>query len=54
MLPGDSAAGGLDIRFPLRAERMLRLFFFNLCGGTLGIAATTGILYQAYYPGRMK
>jgi hypothetical protein len=21
-------------------------FFFNLCGGTLGTAATTGLLYQ--------
>jgi hypothetical protein len=21
-------------------------FFFNVCGGTLGIAATTGLLYQ--------
>jgi hypothetical protein len=24
----------------------LRLFFFNSCGGTLGTAATTGLLYQ--------
>jgi hypothetical protein len=23
-----------------------RDFFFNLCGGTLGTAATTGLLYQ--------
>jgi hypothetical protein len=22
------------------------IFFFNLCGGTLGTAATTGLLYQ--------
>jgi hypothetical protein len=22
-------------------------FFFNLCGGTMGIAATTGLLYQS-------
>jgi hypothetical protein len=24
----------------------LQFFFFNLCGGTLGTAATTGLLYQ--------
>jgi hypothetical protein len=24
----------------------LAYFFFNLCGGTLGTAATTGLLYQ--------
>jgi hypothetical protein len=23
-----------------------KVFFFNLCGGTLGTAATTGLLYQ--------
>jgi hypothetical protein len=25
---------------------MSYFFFFNLCGGTLGTAATTGLLYQ--------
>jgi hypothetical protein len=24
----------------------VRAFFFNLCGGTLGTAATTGLVYQ--------
>jgi hypothetical protein len=24
----------------------VKFFFFNLCGGTLGTAATTGLLYQ--------
>jgi hypothetical protein len=28
-----------------RAKRV-HAFFFNLCGGTLGTAATTGLLYQ--------
>jgi hypothetical protein len=26
---------------------LFRSFFFNLCGGTLGTAATTGLLYQS-------
>jgi hypothetical protein len=31
----------------LAASRPLRFFFFfNLCGGTLGTAAITGLLYQ--------
>jgi hypothetical protein len=27
-------------------HRTIKPFFFNLCGGTLGTAATTGLLYQ--------
>jgi hypothetical protein len=33
-------------RFPL-----FNFFFFNLCGGTLGSAATTGLLYQPWMIG---
>jgi hypothetical protein len=29
-----------------RFSEKVRIFFFNLCGGTLGTAATTGLLYQ--------
>jgi hypothetical protein len=29
----------------IELKRILE-FFFNLCGGTLGTAATTGLLYQ--------
>jgi hypothetical protein len=28
-------------------RKKLLALFFNLCGGTLGTAATTGLLYQA-------
>jgi hypothetical protein len=28
------------------ADRAISFFFFNLCGGTLGTAATTGLFYQ--------
>jgi hypothetical protein len=30
----------------LAVSILLKGFFFNLCGGTLGIGATTGLLYQ--------
>jgi hypothetical protein len=30
----------------IHIENILHIFFFNLCGGTLGTAATTGLLYK--------
>jgi hypothetical protein len=30
----------------LRGKHVYKNFFFNLCGWTLGTAATTGLLYQ--------
>jgi hypothetical protein len=34
--------------FPFKSHRRSFFFclFFNLCGGTLGTAATTGLFYQ--------
>jgi hypothetical protein len=32
--------------FRLEPSETIHGFFFNLCGGTLGTAATTGLLYQ--------
>jgi hypothetical protein len=31
---------------PVRTSNPNTIFFFNLCCGTLGTAATTGLLYQ--------
>jgi hypothetical protein len=36
----------LLISLPLTDNNLNKFFFFNLCGGTLSTAATTGLLYQ--------
>jgi hypothetical protein len=44
MLGSSSVASQLAAS--LEGLSSVRIFFFNLCGGTLGTSATTGLLYQ--------